>query len=103
MSEAATNTAIKIGRRWKPYTSYKDSRVEWLGKIPAHWEVMRNRGLFAERSEKGFPELLPFSVSQREGVVLQEYAEDQIVRSSTDKTNYKRIKKDDLVYNKMRM
>jgi type I restriction enzyme S subunit len=25
--------------RFKPYPAYKDSGVEWLGKIPAHWEV----------------------------------------------------------------
>jgi type I restriction enzyme S subunit len=24
-----------------PYPAYKDSGVEWLGKIPAHWEVKR--------------------------------------------------------------
>lgn len=28
-----------IGRcRFRPYPKYKDSGVEWLGKIPAHWE-----------------------------------------------------------------
>ncbi|RMH36937.1 MAG: restriction endonuclease subunit S [Nitrospirae bacterium] len=24
----------------KPYPEYKDSGVEWLGKVPAHWEVL---------------------------------------------------------------
>jgi restriction endonuclease S subunit/predicted nucleotidyltransferase component of viral defense system len=28
-------------RRLKPYAVYKDSGVEWLGEIPAHWEVKR--------------------------------------------------------------
>ena len=28
-----------------PYADYKDSGVEWLGKVPAHWEVMRLRRL----------------------------------------------------------
>ncbi len=28
-------------RRFKPYPAYKDSGVEWLGEIPAHWEVKR--------------------------------------------------------------
>jgi type I restriction enzyme S subunit len=28
-------------RRFKPYPAYKDSRVEWLGEIPMHWEVKR--------------------------------------------------------------
>ena len=26
-------------QRFKPYPAYKDSGVEWLGEIPAHWEV----------------------------------------------------------------
>ncbi len=28
-------------RRFKPYPAYSQSRVEWLGEIPAHWEVKR--------------------------------------------------------------
>src|SRR6266480_3272392 len=28
-------------QRFKPYPAYKDSAVEWLGEIPAHWEVKR--------------------------------------------------------------
>ena len=28
-------------RRFRPYPAYKDSGVEWLGEIPAHWEVNR--------------------------------------------------------------
>ncbi len=27
--------------KWRPYPAYKDSGVEWLGEIPAHWEVKR--------------------------------------------------------------
>src|SRR5712691_3609373 len=29
------------GPCFKPYPAYKDSGVEWLGEIPAHWEVRR--------------------------------------------------------------
>ena len=28
-------------RTGKPYAAYKDSGVEWLGKVPEHWEVRR--------------------------------------------------------------
>ncbi len=28
-------------RRFRPYPTYKDSGVEWLGEIPAHWAVKR--------------------------------------------------------------
>lgn len=26
---------------WKPYPAYKDSGVEWLGKVPEHWEIKK--------------------------------------------------------------
>jgi len=26
-----------VPKRFKPYPEYKDSGVEWLGEIPAHW------------------------------------------------------------------
>ena len=29
----------------KPYSSYKGSGVEWLGEVPAHWEVRRLRNV----------------------------------------------------------
>ena len=31
-------------RTGRPYPSYKDSGVEWLGKVPEHWEVRRIGG-----------------------------------------------------------
>jgi len=33
-------------RAFKPYPKYKDSGVEWLGKIPTHWEAKRLKRLF---------------------------------------------------------
>ena len=37
---SATEHATCV-RRYKPYTVYKYSGVQWLGEIPAHWEVKR--------------------------------------------------------------
>ena len=37
-------------RRFKPYPAYKDSGVEWLGEIPAHWEVKRTKYVARLRS-----------------------------------------------------
>ena len=40
MSE--TNEARAAARlRFKPHGAYKDSGVEWLGKIPAHWDPLK--------------------------------------------------------------
>ena len=41
MSEAMTKPVVKDLRRFKPYPAYKESGIEWLGKIPAHWYVRR--------------------------------------------------------------
>jgi type I restriction enzyme, S subunit len=32
-------------RRFKRYPAYRDSGVEWLGEIPAHWEVRRLKAI----------------------------------------------------------
>lgn len=37
--------------RFKPYPKYKDSGVEWLGEVPAHWEVKRLKHLAALNPE----------------------------------------------------
>ena len=38
MTDSLTNGLL---RRFKPYPAYRPSAVEWLGEIPAHWEVRR--------------------------------------------------------------
>ncbi len=41
MSRARHAEGIAGIRQYKPYPAYKDSGVEWLGEIPAGWEVKR--------------------------------------------------------------
>lgn len=53
----------------KPYPEMKDSGVDWLGEVPAHWEFNRGKYCFREvdvRSGTGEEELL--SVSHLTGV-----------------------------------
>ena len=49
-----------LTEKYKPYCAYKPSGVEWLGEIPAHWEVRRLKSLAAvhlsnvdKKSEEG--------------------------------------------------
>ena len=35
----------------KPYPEYKDSGVEWIGKIPSHWSIKRGKFLFDSKKE----------------------------------------------------
>ena len=41
MSEVAARIEKARRRRFRPYPEYTDSGVEWLGELPAHWEVRR--------------------------------------------------------------
>lgn len=49
----------------------KDSGVEWLGKIPAHWKTSQSRRLFAVRSEPALPSDKMLTASQKYGVIFQ--------------------------------
>ena len=41
MTQTELTPTASLTGKWKPYPAYKDSGVEWLGEIPAHWEVKR--------------------------------------------------------------
>jgi type I restriction enzyme S subunit len=41
MTQTTSQPAAALSAKWQPYPAYKDSGVEWLGEIPAHWEVKR--------------------------------------------------------------
>ena len=41
MAMSADLTGRRGPARFKPYPAYKDSGVEWLGEIPAHWNIRR--------------------------------------------------------------
>lgn len=83
----------------------KDSNVEWLGNIPADWNVYRIANLYDERSESGLEELPILTVSINTGVSDHEIADedkDRVFVRSEDRTKYKRVYPGDLAYNMMR-
>ena len=49
----------------------KDSGVEWLGKIPAHWDVVRSKMLFTHRKESALSDDQQLTASQKYGVIPQ--------------------------------
>ena len=47
------------------YNAYKDSGIEWLGKIPEHWEVKRVKQIVSQKITDGpheTPELVDFGI-----------------------------------------
>jgi len=81
----------------------KDSGIEWLGEIPAHWTLRRNGTLFDQRDERNFPELPLLNVSIHTGVTLREFSSDHVEQMASDWSTYKKAEKGDISFNKMRM
>lgn len=90
-------------RAGKPYLSYKASGVDWLSKIPVHWEMVRNGRLFVQRNEIGFPDLPILEVSLKTGVRVRDFDNSDRKQVMSDRGNYKRSTKGDIAYNMMRM
>lgn len=94
-----------VTRGLNPSVAMRDSGVEWIGEIPAHWEQLPNKALFRERIESGLKNLPILSVSLHSGVSDDEQDEIENLRARIrieDKTTYKRVKPGDVAYNMMR-
>jgi type I restriction enzyme S subunit len=66
------------------------------------WKLLKIGQLFTERSEKGYSELELLSVSMNTGVQKKSDT-SKTDNSSNDKSNYKKVDLNDIVYNSMRM
>ena len=87
----------------RPYAEYRDSELPWVGKIPAHWQVLRNGGLFAHRVETGYPDLPILEVSLRTGVTIRDFGNTKRKQVMSQREKYKRARQGDIAYNMMRM
>lgn len=77
----------------------KDSGIDWLGKVPDHWEVERTRWLFQERNERsitGEEELL--TVSHITGVTPRSEKDVNMFEAESNE-GYKIALEGDLVIN----
>lgn len=92
-----------------PNAPMRDSGVDWLGEVPAHWDVKRIGSLFSESNARAnsaeelrYPIL---SVSIHHGISDKELNEEELDRKVTrsdDKSLYKIVHQNDLAYNMMR-
>lgn len=90
-----------VTRGLDPHVLTRDSGIEWIGEIPAHWSIKRAKYLFREvdeRSPDGQQELL--SVSHLTGVTPRS-EKNVTMFMSEDYTGSKTCQKDDLIFNIM--
>lgn len=79
----------------------KDSGIEWVGRIPKHWEVVKIKHLFDVINERNENEgAILLSLFTALGVAPRSEMEDKGNKASTV-INYKIVKKGDLIVNKL--
>ena len=67
--------------KYNTHTRFPDI---WISKIPAHWQVHKMKRLFAERSEKGYPNEPLLVASQSMGVVPKNVYGNRTVEAQKD-------------------
>lgn len=85
-----------------PKTKMKDSGINWIGQIPAHWELSRIRHYFAESDEKTFDESATLlSLSQYTGISLKSESPKVGMSEAETTEGYKVVHKGQFVMNIM--
>jgi type I restriction enzyme S subunit len=94
-----------VTRGLNSHVKMKDSGEEWIGKIPDHWELKKNRSLFIEKNLPGNDNLPTLSVSIHTGVSSEELGDNENLRGKIrieDKGSYKFVQPGFIAYNMMR-
>lgn len=94
-----------VTRGLDSHVPMRDTGLEWIGEIPAHWRMMANRALFRERVEPGREDLPLLSVSIHSGVSEEEISEEENIRGRVkieDKSKYICVRPGDIAFNMMR-
>lgn len=107
LQEASTSiVAETVTKGLDSNSATKDTGISWLGQVPAHWQVLTNHQLFAERNIKcAEQDAVLLSVTKYLGVILQSQAEElnlATVAPAETTEGYKVVRKGDLVMNIMR-
>lgn len=84
-----------------PTVPMKDSGVEWLGEVPAHWDISQSRRMFAVRSEPALPSDQMLTASQKYGVLFQsdfvELEGRRVVEVIMGKDSLRHVEPDDFI------
>lgn len=86
------------------YDTYKDSGVQWLGKIPGHWEETTLRKFLKMVSIKNHPEKPLLSVTREDGVIVRNKESKEANHNfiPEDLSGYKYVEVGDFCINKMK-
>ncbi|MFZ3465014.1 restriction endonuclease subunit S [Vibrio harveyi] len=88
--------------RYKAYPEYKDSGVNWLHDIPAHWKTIPVGRCYRRVKRTGFEKEELLSVYRDHGVVPKSSRDDNNNKPSDDLSPYQLVCENNLVMNKMK-
>lgn len=83
-------------------TEYKESNIEWIGKIPKDWKVDKIKYHLRRNEPRNPGNTIVLSVYREYGVVPKDSRDDNHNVTSEDVSKYKYLKKGNLVINKMK-
>lgn len=100
-----TLNTLKLAKNYQKYPEYKDSGVEWFGKVPMHWSMGPLRSVLTERKEKNKDLVTDNILSVMKDVGVIRYADKGDVgnKSSDRPENYKIVYPGDVVVNSMNL
>tara|TARA_R110002051_G_scaffold325666_1_gene430002 strand:- start:3251 stop:4531 length:1281 start_codon:yes stop_codon:yes gene_type:complete len=86
---------MNVAAAFPHHDTMRDSGTEWLGHIPANWEIRKMKFLFRDYSRKGMPNAELLSVTQNQGVVPRTWVENRMVMPSGNLESFKFIEEGD--------
>lgn len=89
--------ASVVTRGLNPNAPMKDSGQIQFGEIPAHWDSVKMKYCFTQRSEKGFPNEPVLCATQSKGVIPQSLYENRVVVVNKGFEGLKLVKVGDFV------
>ena len=96
--------ATVVTRGLDPNVPMKEGGIEWIGQIPAHWEVTQLRKYLRLFSDKGHPDMDLLSVTREQGVIVRDITSKEENHNfiPDDLSGYKLIQKGQFAINKMK-
>ena len=89
--------ASVVTRGLNPDVPMKDSGQIQFGKVPAHWDTIKLKYCFNQRSEKGFPNEPVLCATHSKGVIPQSLYENRVVVVNKGFDGLKLVKVGDFV------
>lgn len=83
----------------KRYSEYKDSGVQWIGKIPSHWKHYRNKDIFVESKNVVGEESYKYTLLSltKQGVIVRDLTENK-GKFPKEYNTYKKVEAKDMIF-----